>query len=207
MTDRLTEQQLDAIEARANATTPGPWGTHRDLTAAYTVQARPRLTRNGTDHEGDIATLTPGRTDDESYANARFIAHAPEDVRALLAEIRRLHAELASARAAAITDVGNWLNEVGEKGAAYLVRTVDIPAAEETHVVADGSDDPEHIDDCPGCEATDTLPAWLAQRFDPRGPDWDALTGDDRSYWEHQARAVRRAVARGGFKVAEGAQR
>lgn len=24
---------------------------------------------------------------------------------------------------------------------------------EETHVVADGSDDPEHTDDCPGCKA------------------------------------------------------
>jgi hypothetical protein len=47
---------------------------------------------------------------------------------------------------------------------------------------------------------TDTLPAWLHQRFDPRGPDWDQLDEDDRSYWEHQARAVRRAVARGGFK-------
>lgn len=72
-------------------------------------------------------------------------------------------------------------------------------AAEETHVVADDSDDPEHIDDCPGCD-TDTLPAWLAQRFDPRGPGWDALSDDDRAYWEHQARAVRRAVARNGFK-------
>jgi hypothetical protein len=26
-------------------------------------------------------------------------------------------------------------------------------AAEETHVVADDSDDPEHVDDCPGCAA------------------------------------------------------
>jgi len=98
MTDQtsqpLTTQQLDDIASRVNAVTPGLWGTHRDLTAAYTVQARPRLTRNGTDHEGDIATLTPGRTDAESYANARFIAHAPEDVRVLLAEIRRLRARI-----------------------------------------------------------------------------------------------------------------
>ena len=56
---------------------------------------------------------------------------------------------------------------------------------------------------CPSDEhpaALGTLPAWLHQRFDPRGPDWDQLDDDDRSYWEHQARAVRRAVARGGFK-------
>lgn len=53
----------------------------------------------------------------------------------------------------------------------------------------------------------DTLPAWLAQRFDPRGPEWSALAEADRTYWEHHAAAVRRAVARGGFKAAEGAQR
>ncbi|WP_086732880.1 hypothetical protein [Streptomyces glaucescens] len=49
----------------------------------------------------------------------------------------------------------------------------------------------------------DTLPAWLHWRFGTQGQHaqtWDALTDDDRSYWEHQARAVRRAVARGGFK-------
>lgn len=51
-------------------------------------------------------------------------------------------------------------------------------------------------------EPTDTLPAWLAQRFDPRGPDWDNLDANDRNYWEHHARAVRRAVERGGFKSA-----
>jgi hypothetical protein len=49
-------------------------------------------------------------------------------------------------------------------------------------------------------ELADTLPAWLYQRFMPDGIGWDQLDEDDRSYWEHQARAVRRAVARGGFK-------
>lgn len=53
-------------------------------------------------------------------------------------------------------------------------------------------------------EATpDTLPAWLHWRFGTRGQHaqtWEALTDDDRAYWEHQARAVRRAVDRGGFK-------
>ncbi|MFJ4926881.1 hypothetical protein [Streptomyces sp. NPDC088736] len=57
--------------------------------------------------------------------------------------------------------------------------------------------------------AEDTLPAWLYSRFNDAldAPAWDRLTDDDRTYWEHQARAVRRAVARGGFKAAEGAQR
>lgn len=50
--------------------------------------------------------------------------------------------------------------------------------------------------------ATDTLPAWLRQRFTASGVDWENLDDAERSYWEHQARAVRRAVARGGFKTA-----
>lgn len=47
--------------------------------------------------------------------------------------------------------------------------------------------------------AEDTFPAWLAQRFDRNSPPWDALDDDSRSYWQHEAAAVRRAVARGGF--------
>ncbi|KAB1979253.1 hypothetical protein [Streptomyces triticiradicis] len=56
-------------------------------------------------------------------------------------------------RSKGIADAAAWLHETGETNAAYLLRTVDVPAAEETHVVADDSDDPEHTDDCPGCEA------------------------------------------------------
>jgi hypothetical protein len=47
----------------------------------------------------------------------------------------------------------------------------------------------------------DTLPAWLHQRFAVNGPtSWERLDDGQRAYWEHQARAVRRAVDRGGFK-------
>lgn len=49
-------------------------------------------------------------------------------------------------------------------------------------------------------KSRDTLPAWLAQRFDPNGAPWDGMPEDDRSHWEHQAAAVRRATERGGFK-------
>ena len=52
---------------------------------------------------------------------------------------------------------------------------------------------------------TDTLPEWLHQRFGAylHGGDtqpWDHLPDHDRAYWAHEAAAVRRAVARGGFK-------
>lgn len=90
MTNPITDAQLDEIDARHNAATPGPWGSHRDLDGVYTIQARPRVTCAGMETDGDIATLAAGRTDAESYANARFIGHAREDVPALLAEVRRL---------------------------------------------------------------------------------------------------------------------
>ncbi len=47
----------------------------------------------------------------------------------------------------------------------------------------------------------DTLAPWLYRRFMVAGVGWDQLDEDDRSYWEHHARAVRRAVARGGFRT------
>ncbi|NUP16505.1 MAG: hypothetical protein HOZ81_10450, partial [Streptomyces sp.] len=50
-------------------------------------------------------------------------------------------------------------------------------------------------------DEADTLAPWLYQRFMVGGAGWDQLDEEDRSYWEHQARAVRRAVARGGFKT------
>lgn len=47
----------------------------------------------------------------------------------------------------------------------------------------------------------DTLAEWLFNRFAVwTARKWDELDGDDRLYWEHEANAVRRAVARGGFK-------
>lgn len=53
-------------------------------------------------------------------------------------------------------------------------------------------------------EEPDTLPAWLYQRFAViHGmPAWDRIDDGQRAYWEHQAAAVRRAAARGGFKTA-----
>ncbi|WP_171117850.1 hypothetical protein [Streptomyces sp. Z423-1] len=46
----------------------------------------------------------------------------------------------------------------------------------------------------------DTLPEWLHWRFGPHGQPWSDVPDEDKALWEHQARAVRRAVARGGFK-------
>jgi hypothetical protein len=48
----------------------------------------------------------------------------------------------------------------------------------------------------------DTLPEWLYQRFGRRDNtlQWNDLPDDEKSYWAHEAAAVRRAVQRGGFR-------
>jgi hypothetical protein len=50
------------------------------------------------------------------------------------------------------------LDQIAKKGAASgagdlaLTEFLAAESAEETHVVAEGSDDPEHVDDCPSCQ-------------------------------------------------------
>lgn len=46
-----------------------------------------------------------------------------------------------------------WL-ELDPERAAVLREDLAGPPAEETHIVADDSSDPEHVDDCPGCTTT-----------------------------------------------------
>lgn len=124
----MKHTDLDQIEARAGAVPDGPWTLSDDL--------------EGDGYPGHLWVVrTPASGPDEpdeysavvsigDRALGEFIAHTREDVAAMAAEIRRLRAELATAREQAITDVGNWLSEHGQKDAAYLVRTVDIPAAD-----------------------------------------------------------------------------
>jgi hypothetical protein len=76
-----TEQQLDEIETRASKATPGPWRRSEDYS--------------------DI--VAPDGSQLASYwmsADGEFIAHAPDDVRTLLDEVRRQRAENAQLRAA-----------------------------------------------------------------------------------------------------------
>ncbi|MFE9448332.1 hypothetical protein [Streptomyces sp. NPDC006739] len=191
---------LDQIEARAAAATPGPWTTdgweiyQGDGNSAPDLMAWVGETCRADDYDG-------------SRNDAAFIAHAREDVAAMAAEIRRLRAELDSlqahfdqaikgfnASALEITQLRTERARTRAEGAIEALRsaaenvrlgtavgpipvevrpTVDAwlcrlaeqrltrarrdaaagPAAVETHIVADDSSDPEHIDDCPGCEA------------------------------------------------------
>lgn len=66
---------LDVIEARANAATPGPWGA-----LSPRADGASPVTRAGG------AWIAPFTAEDD----AEFIAHAREDVPALVDEVRRL---------------------------------------------------------------------------------------------------------------------
>ncbi|KAF2774664.1 hypothetical protein [Streptomyces sp. OM5714] len=91
MTDRLTSQQLTDIEARANAATPGPW--------EHYTQYGPTFFANTTGpYLQGVGDLNFGEGE-QARADEEFVVHAPEDVRALLAEVRRLQDELAEEQA------------------------------------------------------------------------------------------------------------
>lgn len=88
---------IDTIEARANAATPARWFVHEGM----------RLHGGGVfvqiaGNERQVACATGQAAQDDNRAsadaimtaNAVFIAHAREDVPALVAEVRRQRAEL-----------------------------------------------------------------------------------------------------------------
>lgn len=82
----LGDEQLAAIEARANAATPGPWTIGEKFREAL-IDGRPA---------GDACPIVcAAPANEQGYAwwksgNAAFIAAAREDVPALVAEVRRL---------------------------------------------------------------------------------------------------------------------
>jgi hypothetical protein len=102
----MDKQRLDAIRARCEAATPGPWRDgdygqmvwatnpygHGDMRVAD-VRGWGHLTGVGT------CNFTPDKAAEIQDANYAFIAHARTDVPDLLAEVERLNEELTLERA------------------------------------------------------------------------------------------------------------
>lgn len=77
------DARLDAIQARLDAATPGPWANYGDLGhEVYAVNAHEDA------EPGYVAESIPSKCD------AEFIAHALADVAYLLAELRKAHEAL-----------------------------------------------------------------------------------------------------------------
>lgn len=99
----MTPADIAAIEARLSAATPGPWGwvsrgSHDALCAADGAVV----------HSDGSAAGEYGPDIDVNGPDANLIAHAPTDIAALLAEVRRLTAERATALEA-ISDAGDYV--------------------------------------------------------------------------------------------------
>jgi hypothetical protein len=106
----VTNEELTAIEARANAATLGPWATHDQGREDYSI-----CRDNGNN------TCCPlferiGRDDDG--IDGAFIAAARVDVPALIAEVRRLRALVESAYREGFYD-GEDDAPIGELPAGY----------------------------------------------------------------------------------------
>ncbi|WP_406145640.1 hypothetical protein [Streptomyces anulatus] len=94
--DTQSDARIDEIRTRTDAATPGHWGTSYDGKGTYTVEARPRLDpRAGSVDEGPVATLAGEHGDEQTYRDARFIAHAREDVPYLLERLALVEALVA----------------------------------------------------------------------------------------------------------------
>ena len=90
MHDRLTDAELDAIEARAEAATPAPWASAYHLGSPYKRQELRML------FGGDGRALVRGA---RTYAalttnDAHFVTAARTDIPRLVAEVRRLRRQL-----------------------------------------------------------------------------------------------------------------
>ena len=79
--DPMTREQFDAIRERVDATTEGPWTRWAGLDDRDNSVAS-----DGREDAPTVADVIPEKDD------AVFIAHAREDVPALLAEVERLRA-------------------------------------------------------------------------------------------------------------------
>lgn len=100
--DRMTEEELAQIRARADTATPGPWECRNaGGTIAMGEVIRLHRVRDSSRDAWLIAESTLSadqKSHDEQDANMEFIAQAREDVPDLLVEVERLRAENAELR-------------------------------------------------------------------------------------------------------------
>lgn len=91
----MTDDELDAIRERLAAATPGPWTADTYAEAIYALDGAAVVSGSRWGGEASVFDHAP---------DADFIAHAPTDIAALLAEVERLCAERAQ-----MTEVQEWV--------------------------------------------------------------------------------------------------
>ena len=168
----MTREELAAIRERVEAATPGPWVAYANA-PHEAAEARPPSGCSVDSRAVENALLGAGRHRDRNggfyddsiaddvvmRADADFIAHAPTDLAALLAEVARLAAEVERLGAMVPRWVGNermglwnltvgtgpplgsvehfnpngpfrgWVPTRGEDGDTYVSAEADLPTA------------------------------------------------------------------------------
>jgi len=121
----MTREELEAIEAREKAATPGPWkkaslsedyGAGYGMTTFFVKQPDGNLYR--------IGSADTSKKYIEENNNAEFVAHSRQDVPALIAEVKRLSAELehlTRERDVTINDLKKIAKEIREKRSENIV--------------------------------------------------------------------------------------
>ena len=144
-----TQKELDAIQKRADSATPGKWGFARGDRQSGQPPHIVRLSDDGAaagEFIGQIGPHTSKRdTPKQVYDNATFIAHARQDVPALLELVKELEASRSAFIEAgemladenvdykeALDDIGSATREWVEKNGAYrLVERANMALAGE----------------------------------------------------------------------------
>jgi hypothetical protein len=92
----MTTLDLEPIKARLAAATPGPWRVWTDPDPTKVRATAVETAWCHGDIEGDTELITDYLPTD---ADAEMIAHAPEDLAALVAEVERLRGQIDAVRA------------------------------------------------------------------------------------------------------------
>jgi hypothetical protein len=190
----LTEQQLDEIETRAAAATPGPWRDHDTHLGQYGYTATVLSGEgNDTDLRAWLPTMsqTPWDETRNVWADAAFIAAVnPAVALALVADVRRLRAELASSRATVLAEVATELEGIDFHPSAKA-RCIDLcrllagrfrrkadatPPAEETPVGPRCGNNPNALLTPGDRQAVDEFKAYLARRRAGGPPEQNPFT-------------------------------
>lgn len=106
---------IDAIEARANAATPGPWESTHGITYdpdAGLIEDREFMIMRADDDTAIASDVFDPVIQKPSAANCEFIAAARQDVPALCAEVRELRA-LVTAHNERVAAACKWRQENG----------------------------------------------------------------------------------------------
>lgn len=180
MNTPMSRAQLAEIRARRDAMADVPWGTYRDLGGHYTVQAGAYVSATtGFESSGDVARVI-AESEEQGFQRVTFIARAPGDIDALLAEVERLRDEVKllhrsvddqletiQEAALGLAERGDELERLRGELAARLTRAEVLRGAADhlSESCPDHSDAEEVWMDCP-CEWADALHS-LADESDP----------------------------------------